>query len=123
MFSLSLRTELKTPEHLPSYLVKSLYYSMSQKAIRGSAIIDDSGQFLFHPYNSNPTENSPWRVITATESGVVKETNEVISIRLTIPRTPNVKANVSSFMRRFADIITSYESAQEKKQRKARCDT
>lgn len=55
------------------------------KRYRGSAIMGPAGDFLFTPYDESG-KSSPWRVIDATQYATLRETNEVVQLRLTVPK-------------------------------------
>ena len=56
------------------------------KRYRGSAVLSHEGDFIFTPYNEGVREN-PWRVICANSHALLRETDEVIQLRVTLPKS------------------------------------
>ena len=54
---------------------------------RGSAVMGRDGDFLFTPYAEQGEGANPWHVLEATTHAVLRETREVLQLRVTVPKT------------------------------------
>ena len=54
---------------------------------RGSAILAETGDFLFTPYGHDSNRGARWRTIKANSHAILRETNEVLQIRATISKS------------------------------------
>ena len=73
------------------------------KRYKGSAVLGASGDFLFTPYAEEGTGKNPWSLIDATQYATLRETNEVVQLRVTVPKS--MSHNVFRSMRTIAFSI------------------
>lgn len=74
-------------------------------------MITDDDSVIFTPYNCNPAENSKWKTIAATANGVLKRTEEVIQIRVTVPSGQPLRAISNTMMNNIAELMAKLHTA------------
>lgn len=67
------------------------------RRVKGSALISQDNTVVFTPYSSSP-ENSPWRILKASDRALLKCTDEVVQMRITVPRS-----TVADMARQFSN--------------------
>lgn len=85
------------------------------KIVKGSALITDDDSVIFTPYNCNPSENSKWKTIAATANGVLKRTDEVIQMRVTVPIEQSTKLITNKMMNNIAELMAKLLTANLQK--------
>lgn len=53
---------------------------------KGSAMLSQAGDFLFTPYAEAGQGRNPWRLISQTQYATLRETAEVLQLRVTLPK-------------------------------------
>lgn len=52
------------------------------KRVRGSAVYYEDGSYSFTPYDENPVENSPWRLLVDCPEGKLQMTQKVVKLEI-----------------------------------------
>ena len=52
------------------------------KRVRGSAVYYEDGSYTFTPYDENPVENSPWRLLADCPEGKLQMTQKVVKLEI-----------------------------------------
>lgn len=82
------------------------------KKFRGSAVLTDSNEFLFTPYQPRPEEAQPWKVVVINAHGTLRLSDRVLHLRATIP------AQTGMPLQEFVKIVYNLVNQMEQERRK-----